>query len=115
MPRERWKPVVGYEKLYSVSSEGQVRRDGAAKGATVGCMVAPKTGYRDRYPRVELSRGGKRKTYRIHKLVAEAFLPKPRRAPGAKPFVVCHKNDDREDARAANLKWGTSSENNTKR
>ena len=42
----------------------------------------------------------------IHRLVLEAFVgPRPRGAFGL------HGNDDREDNRAANLRWGTRAEN----
>ena len=47
------------------------------------------------------------KTYRVHKLVCEAFN-------GPKPFsgaVVMHMDSDSTNNAAANLKWGTQKEN----
>lgn len=35
----QWRPVVGYEGLYEVSSAGFVRRVGAATGAKVGRIL----------------------------------------------------------------------------
>lgn len=37
---------------------------------------------------------------RIHRLVAEAFIPNPNSFPR-----VCHKNEDRSDNRVENLEW----------
>lgn len=47
------------------------------------------------------------KTYKVHRLVAEAFL-------GPQPFdgaVVMHLNEVGTDNRVENLKWGTQKEN----
>lgn len=49
----------------------------------------------------------RRKSYKIHQLVCEAFN-------GPKPFpeaVVCHKDENYLNNSASNLKWGTQKEN----
>ena len=51
------------------------------------------------------SRSGK--TVKVHKLVAEAFVPNPDNKP-----CVNHINYDTSDARAVNLEWATHKENN---
>ena len=43
---------------------------------------------------------------RVHRLVAEAFLPNPLMMP-----VVNHLNHDRADNRASNLEWTTQAQN----
>jgi hypothetical protein len=53
-----------------------------------------------------LWRDGRAHTVNMHRVVAQAFLPNPNGLP-----VVMHLNSVRHDNRAANLKWGTQSEN----
>jgi hypothetical protein len=60
------------------------------------------------YQLVRLSRPGKRTMARVHRLVAEAFIPNPENKP-----EVNHKNGHRWDPRLENLEWATSSENRT--
>ena len=48
----------------------------------------------------------KKKTYAVHRLVAETFIPNPDNKP-----VVDHINKDRRDNRVENLRWVTSQEN----
>lgn len=47
------------------------------------------------------------KQYRVHKLVAELFVPNPDNKP-----CIDHKNRNRTDNRADNLEWVTVLENN---
>lgn len=47
-----------------------------------------------------------RKNRRVHRIVAEAFIPNPRHLP-----IVMHINNKKKDNNAYNLKWGTISEN----
>lgn len=95
--REKWLPVVGYEGRYEVSNFGRVRR--------VKIIVPSKK--KHGYMQVSLVDGkGTRKSLRLHRLVAEAFLPNP----DGKPQVN-HKDEDPENNRADNLEWATAAEN----
>jgi hypothetical protein len=58
------------------------------------------------YPKVTLMKDGKKHERRIHKLVAEHFHPNPNKLP-----IVDHKNGNRSDHRASNLRWASPSDN----
>jgi len=103
---EEWRPVVGYEETYSVSSLGRVRRDAPGQGTQVGRLLRLKPGAGGRYPTVTLAVGGRQSERYVHQLVAEAFLgPCP---PG---HEVNHKDTDRWNPAATNLEYTTRAEN----
>ena len=58
------------------------------------------------YPKVTLMRNGKKHERRIHKLVAEHFIPNPN-----KLAVVNHKDSDRSNYKYDNLEWMSQSDN----
>jgi hypothetical protein len=95
-----WKPIDGFEGIYSISNRGDVfshRRGIVLKAATVS------TGYLG----VCLYHGDKRLKTSIHRLVAKAFIPNPEHKP-----TVNHINEDKTDNRVENLEWATYYEQN---
>ena len=72
--KEKWKPVLGYEKYYAVSNFGRVKslRSDHILKPTIG-----KVGYKY----VVFSVNGIRKTLKVHRLVATAFCPNPHNYP----------------------------------
>lgn len=58
------------------------------------------------YPTITLKKNSLRKSYKVSRLVALAFIPNPNNLP-----VVMHLNNIRTDNRAENLRWGTPKEN----
>lgn len=103
MKKEYWRPIVGYEGLYEVSSLGRVkslnyRRTGKEK------ILNP--GNNDGYLHVNLCKNGEIQSKLVHQLVVEAFIPNPEN----KPFID-HINTIRNDNRVENLQWVTSKEN----
>lgn len=99
-----WRPVVGWEGLYEVSSEGQVRSL-PRKGRREARMLTPVTGKRG-YLVVTLSREGRCRPHPIHRIVAEAFL-----GPRPDGMEVCHSDGSRLNNSVGNLRYGTSSQN----
>lgn len=96
---EIWKPVVGFEGWYEVSSFGRIRRKKTAR------VLKTSTNH-DRYATIKFSVHNKRTTYTVHKHVAAAFL-----GPRPEGKQVHHRNGKKQDNRAANLEYVTASEN----
>ncbi|MDF2707066.1 MAG: hypothetical protein K0R62_2718 [Nonomuraea muscovyensis] len=102
---ERWLPVVGWEGLYEVSSQGRVRSLYSGTRSKTG-FPKPHCTSRGQYMAVDLSRQGKRKTIAVHVLVAAAFI-----GPRPDGMDVCHNDGDSLNNRPENLRYGTRSEN----
>lgn len=71
----QWKDIRGFEGLYQVSDTEKVR---SLNYMGRGIVHELKQGHGDtRYAQVCLVKDGKRYTRRVHRLVAEAFIPNP--------------------------------------
>ena len=101
---EIWLPVVGYEELYEVSSYGRVKSLNFSGGKKEKIMKQS-FDCRD-YLKVRLTKDGKTKTFRTHKLVATAFIPNVENKP-----EIDHVNTMPTDNRVENLRWSTHKEN----
>jgi hypothetical protein len=107
-----WRDVPGYEGLYQVSSDGMVRSvdrtvlrsDGTYRfyASQVLNIYEGKSGYMH----VILHKDGKRKNMYVHRMVADAFIPKM-----DGKDVVNHKDYDRRNNTVNNLEWCTCREN----
>lgn len=103
---EIWLPVTGFEGIYDVSNLGAVRRIKPYKLGKFVNQPLPRIltgGNNGRgYKTVLLSDSDTRrsKTYKIHQLVANAFLgPRPEKQ------EINHINRDRSDNRLCNLEY----------
>ena len=96
--REQWIKIEGYEN-YSVSSEGRVRND---KSGRILRQSPNKCGYLQ----VRLFDDGRGCTVRVHRLVANAFIPNP-----YKLSDVNHINEDKNNNRVDNLEWMSHKDN----
>lgn len=112
MVEELWKPVVGMEKDYLVSSRGRVKalgkewktgRYGHRRKSDERIMNLSK---RSGYPQVAVSTSGKKNSYMVHRLVAEAFIPNDEN----KPYVN-HIDGNKANNNVENLEWVTPLEN----
>lgn len=109
---EIWKPVVGFEDTYEISSEGNLRSldrviggprgDRTWKGRPVRGNVGGAGGYR----RVALRRGERQQWATFHTLVLEAFV-----GPRPEGMMCRHLDGDPLNNRLENLRWGTREEN----
>lgn len=102
--RELWREVVGWP--YIVSSEGRIRRLTPAPGTWPGRYIKTHLNAKIGYQQVILHREAQAKTFRVHRLVCEAF-----HGPPPEGHEVRHLNGDRLDNRRENLAWGTRKEN----
>lgn len=84
---EVWKVIDGYSDRYEVSNYGRVRsKDMVVNGRLQNChnkkgrILKPHTD-KEGYKGVILCVNQKRKTFRLHRLVAAAFIPNPENLP----------------------------------
>jgi hypothetical protein len=112
---EIWKDVKGYEGLYQVSNYGNVKSLPKKIGFGLGYLVPEKilkqaitsSGYFG----VRLYINNKGKTFRIHQLVAIAFL---NHIPCGHDIIVDHMDGNKQNNRLDNLQLITSRENLSK-
>lgn len=103
---EVWKDVVGFEGLYKISNNGKIisLRYHNRFGINFELTQFNNKGYY----RVVLTKNKKSHTYKVHRLVAQAFIPNPNKLP-----EVNHINGIKNDNRVNNLEW-CSHQNNIK-
>ncbi len=110
---EEWRPVVGWEPYYEISSRGRVRaiprvcirRNGSPMPIAERLLKPYRTPPMG-YLAVKLKADGRKVGYRIHVLVLEAFV-----GPRPEGFVACHADGDHDNNVPSNLRWDTQQGN----
>lgn len=98
--QETWKDIPGYEGLYQVSNLGRVKslpRHGTRSDEEM-IMTQHKDG--KGYMRLWLCKNCVQKNFKVHRLVASAFLPNPDNLP-----QINHKDENKQNNSADNLEW----------
>lgn len=99
---EIWKDIEGHKGVYQVSNFGRVK---SFKVSADGFIMKNGTD-NNGYGIICLSNKNSRKTNKIHRLVAIAFIPN-----SINKAEVNHINGIKNDNRIENLEWATSKEN----
>ena len=95
---EIWKDIKGYEGKYQVSTYGNVRNK-------VTGYVMKKRHTFDGYVKVTLTVNYKAKDYRVHRLVAETFIPNTHNKE-----TVNHIDGNKDNNCVDNLEWSSRHE-----
>jgi len=95
---EHFRKIKGYPN-YSVSDYGRIRND------KTGRILKPQKNTCG-YLQVDLHKNGVRKSQKVHRLVANAFIPNPENK-----RTVNHIDGIKANNFVSNLEWATQSEN----
>ena len=102
---EIWKDIEGYEGLYQVSNEGNVKS--LARYHVRNDRILKQSHDKDGYNIVCLTKDNLKKWFRVHRLVAKAFIPNPNNYQ-----VINHKDENPKNNSVENLEWCTIQYNN---
>ena len=97
MSLELFRDIEGYEN-YQVTSWGRVFNKETKQ------FLAPEK-HDKGYLRVDLYKNGVRKHFKVHRLVADAFIPNPMNKP-----QINHIDGNNQNNSATNLEWVTNRE-----
>ena len=98
---EEWKDIEGFEGFYQVSNLGRVKSLGGWCGTAKRKEKIRATHLtHDGYVKVRLIHRGKDKTKRVHRLVAEAFIPN-----SENEETVNHLDGNKQNNVVSNLEW----------
>lgn len=101
---EVWKSINGYCGLYEVSNLGNVKSLNFSNGKVPKVLKPQKD--KNGYLVVNLYNNGKVRNFKIHRLVAQAFLNNEDNLP-----QINHINEIKNDNRVENLEWCTNKYN----
>ena len=105
---EIWKDVIGYEGVYQINKNGDVKslkRNTSGTFTTIDKLIRKQLDSKG-YFVYKLSKNGKTKTKSLHRLLAESFIPNKNNEK-----VVNHKDGNPLNNNLSNLEWCSYSYN----
>ncbi len=100
--QEAWLPIDGYDGVYEVSNTGKVRSRSRKYNFVPTEIKLSKNA--EGYLSVSLTKDGKGKSYKVHRLVIETFVSRSR-------MMINHINSIKSDNRVENLEYVSNREN----
>lgn len=106
--KEIWKDVPNYEDLYQISNLGRIKtknklgKDRLQRCYIKNSIICSPNLDSSGYKQIVLSKNKKRNTHKIHRLVAQAFIPNPNNYP-----CINHKDENKLNNYVDNLEWCT--------
>jgi len=106
--REQWFKIKCTDEDYFISDSFKIKRGDFINsyGVLVKEHLIKATRYDKGYFTVHMVKNGKQKTFLLHRLIAETFIPNPDK----KPFVN-HIDGDKHNNNLDNLEWCSFKEN----
>ena len=101
MEEEEWKTIENFEN-YNISSFGRVQNNKTGK--------IMKLNNKGGYLHISLVNSQNRKSFKVHRLVALAYIENPENK-----LEVNHKDKNKDNNHLSNLEWNTRQENNIHR
>jgi hypothetical protein len=104
---EIWKDIIGYEGFYQVSNQGRIKSfyKNSKLIDKVNKIKSLKLA-KDGYYNIQLIKNTKSRIFRVHRLVAVAFIPNLENK-----LEINHKDGIKTNNSIENLEWCTRSEN----
>lgn len=114
LSNEEFRDIIGYENLYQISNYGRIKSlkrtvNAGIKNSDTRVLkerIIRNCRTRDNYYVVRLTKKSQTKGYRVHRLVADAFIPNPNNYP-----FVNHKDCNGLNNLCSNIEWCNQSYN----
>lgn len=106
MENEEWKDIPNYDGLYKVSNLGNIKSFNTKTNHKEPINLKQTMDRKNGYLTVSLCKDKVQKIYRVHRLVAEAFIPNPNNYP-----IINHKDGRKQNNNVNNLEWCTYQQN----